>query len=86
MIHHYGSFSGRPQFTTPPQVVGLSNQMMHTTTSSPNTLESSTVGSVSAADYAPRKTNKIPLTVEVIQNDSIYTYKSQLLPLSGFFN
>ncbi|VDK77384.1 unnamed protein product [Onchocerca ochengi] len=52
---------GKPQFVPP---VDLQNQMMHAITTMPNLSESSTTGGVSscAADYAPLKTNKVPLT------------------------
>ncbi|EJW80529.1 hypothetical protein WUBG_08561, partial [Wuchereria bancrofti] len=65
---------GRLHFAVPlqsSQIAGLNNQMMHITTSAPNTSDLPMAGGVSscAADYAPRKTNRAPL-VPVIQNES----------------
>ncbi|EFO27533.1 hypothetical protein LOAG_00947 [Loa loa] len=58
---------GRLQFISPsqfPQVADSTNHVARIRASAPNTSESSTIGGVSssAADYAPRKTNRAPLT------------------------
>uniref|UniRef100_A0A1I8ESQ9 CTLH domain-containing protein n=1 Tax=Wuchereria bancrofti TaxID=6293 RepID=A0A1I8ESQ9_WUCBA len=61
---------GRLHFAVPlqsSQIAGLNNQMMHITTSAPNTSDLPMAGGVSscAADYAPRKTNRAPLVPDV---------------------
>uniref|UniRef100_A0AAF5RWU9 CTLH domain-containing protein n=2 Tax=Wuchereria bancrofti TaxID=6293 RepID=A0AAF5RWU9_WUCBA len=61
---------GRLHFAVPlqsSQIAGLNNQMMHITTSAPNTSDLPMAGGVSscAADYAPRKTNRAPLSSKI---------------------
>lgn len=80
----YSSISGRLQFTGPLQsskIAGLYDQMMCITTTASIASELSTIGGISAADYALQRTNKATFAVLVIRNDFIHMYK----PLLPFF-